>query len=357
MKTLRTRTLICLLVAVLSGLICTAGIFRRPRTLFGCERPDTEQLGLQGVECLGRVDVEGGVLELAPVRAGRVVAVSVREGEAVSAGAMLLQLDEQPAQLLVQQAQAAQQVAKTHVVLAEEAVRVYTFRVASQEALAEAARSRVLAAREQIERKERLFEKNLIDKEEKAAARQEVKALESLAEAEEKRVEGLRAEDPRLRVQQARSELARAEALLAEAQYALEQCVMKAPAGGQVLRLQCSAGEMVSPQGAVIVFASARPRIVRAEVEQELIHRVEVGQPAVVRDEMNPEQSWTGRVVRVSDWYSDRPTIPRRMARFTDIPTVECVITLDPEQRAVRIGQRMTVLLERAVPATGAGTR
>lgn len=357
MKAFRTRTLVYLLVVVLIGLSGAAGVLRRPRTLFGCERPDTEQLGLQGVECLGRVDVEGGLLELAPVRSGRVAAVSVREGEAVSAGAMLLQLDEQPARLLVQQAQAAQQVAQTHVALAEEAATVHTSRVASQEALAEAARSRVLAAREQMGRKQRLFDKGLIGAEERTAAQQEVKALASLAEAEEKRVEGLRAENPRLHVQQARSELARAEALLAEARYALEQCVMKAPAAGTVLRLRCSAGEIVSPQGSVIVFAPARPRIVRAEVEQELVHLVEVGQSAVVRDEMNPEQSWNGRVVRVSDWYSDSPTIPRRMARFTDIPTVECVIALDPEQRPVRIGQRMTVLLGRTVPAAGAGTR
>jgi multidrug resistance efflux pump len=203
----------------------------------------------------------------------------------------------------------------------------------------------VPTAREQMGRTERLFDQGLIDKEEKAAARQEVKTLESLAEAEEKRVEGLRGENPHLRVQQARAELARQEALLAEALYALEQCVVKAPSAGSVLRLGCSAGEVVSPQLPVIVFAPARPLLVRVEVEQELIHRVEVGQPAVARDEMNPERSWSGHVVRVSDWYSDRPTIPRRMARFTDIPTVECVVALEPGHPPLRIGQRMTVLL------------
>ncbi len=347
MKVFRPRTLVWLLAVavVLVGLSGAAGVFRLPLALFGCRQPDSERPGLQGVECLGRVDVEGGLLELAPVRSGRVVAVSVHEGEAVPAGAVLLRLDEQPAQLLVQQARAAQQVAETQVALAEEAARLHTFRVAGQEALARAARNRVPAAREQMERKERLFDQGLIDKEEKAAARQEVKTLESLAEAEEKRVEGLRGENPCLRVQQARAELARAEALLAEARYALDQCVVKAPVAGSVLRLRCSAGEVISPQLAVIVFAPARPRIVRVEVEQELIHRVEVSQPAVVRDEMHPERSWNGRVVRMSDWYSDNPTIPRRMARFTDIPTVQCEIALDPGHPPLRIGQRMTVLL------------
>ncbi len=347
MKAFRFRTLVGLLAValVLAGLSGVAGVFRRPLALFGSEPRHPERPGLQGVECLGRVDVEGGLLELAPVRSGRVVEVNIREGEAVSAGAVLLRLDEQPAQLLIQQARAAQQAAQTQVALAEEAVRTQASRLASQEALARAARSRVPAAREQMGRAERLFDRSLIGTEEKATAQHAVKTLESLAEAEEKRLEGLRGENPHLRVQQARAELARQEALLAEACYALEQCVVKAPAAGSVLRLRCSAGEVISPQQPVIVFAPARPRIVRVEVEQELMHRVEVGQTAVVRDEMNPELSWNGRLVRVSDWYSDRPTIPRRMARFTDIPTAECVIALEPGQPPLRIGQRMTVLL------------
>jgi HlyD family secretion protein len=347
MKVLRFRTLVWLLAAavVLVGLSGATGVFRQPLALFGDGPRPPERPRPQGVECLGRVDVEGGLLQLAPVRPGRVVAVGVREGEAVSAGAVLLRLDEQPARLLVQQARAACQAAQTQVALAEEAVRTHSSRLAAQEALARAARSRVPAAREQMGRTERLFDRGLTDKEEKAAARHEVEALESLAEAEEKRVEGFRGEDPHLRVEQARAELARQEALLAEACYALEQCVVKAPTAGSVLRLRCSAGEVVSPQLAVIVFAPALPRIVRVEVEQELMHRVEIGHTAVARDEMDPERSWNGRLVRVSDWYSDRPTIPRRMARFTDIPTVECVIELDPGQPPLRIGQRMTVLL------------
>lgn len=344
-------------LATAMGLVMLTGavaFFRLPLLddLVGRERPEAPTR-LQGLECLGRVDVEGGLLDLAPVRPGRVVAVSVRAGDVVSAGTVLLRLDEQPARLQVQTARAAQQTAQSHVALAEEAARVHPARVAGEQALARAALSRVSAAREELRRKERLHDKGLIGKEERAAARDEVRALEALAEAEEKRLEGLRGQDPGLQVQRAMAEVARAEALLAEAQYALEQCVVKAPAAGTVLRVRCGPGEVVSPQLAVIVFAPTRPHLVRAEVEQELIHLVAVGQPAVVRDEMNPEWSWKGRVVRISDWYADSPSIPRRMARFTDIPTVECLIALDPGHPPLRIGQRMTVFLGKAVPRPG----
>jgi multidrug resistance efflux pump len=350
----RSRALFWLVSAgvVLAGLSGAAGVFRLPPLagLFGYEPPDAGSVGLHGVECLGRVDVEGGVLDLAPVRAGRVVAVPVREGEAVPAGAVLLRLDEEPARLQVRQARAAREAARSRVALAREAVRLHPFRVAGQEKLLASARSRAAAAREELRRKERLHDQGLISQEERASAREEVKSLEATAEAEGRRLAGLRAEEPGLQVEQATAEEARAEALLAEAEYGLKQCAVVAPEAGTLLRLRCGAGEVVSPQAAVLVFAPARPRLVRAEVEQELIHLVEVGQPAVVRDEMNPGRSWKGRVARVSDWYADSPSIPRRMARFTDMPTVECVIALDPGHPPLRIGQRMTVLLGKAAP-------
>ncbi|MFO0843422.1 MAG: HlyD family efflux transporter periplasmic adaptor subunit [Gemmataceae bacterium] len=336
------------LLRALIGLFATAAVMAcltGATGLFRGEPPAADPPAPQGAECLGRVDIDGGVLDLAPVRAGRVAVLPVREGEAVPAGAVLLRLDEQAARLLVQQAEAARRAAEAQVALAEEAARLHPSQVAGQEALAKAARCRAAAAREAQRRQERLHGQNLISNEERDAARDEAKALEAVADAEAKRLDGLRDQNPTLRVQQARAEAARAEALVAEARHGLEQCVVRAPEAGRLLRRRCGVGEVVSPQAAVLAFAPARPYIVRAEVEQELVHLVEVGRPAVVTDEMNPQRSWTGRVARVGDWYADSPAIPRRMARFTDLPTVECVIALDPGHPPLRLGQRMTVRL------------
>lgn len=360
MRSNRFRSLFWLLAValVLVGLTGAAGHVRPTFLgLFGGERPVAEPTGLQGAECLGRVDLDGGVQDLAPVRPGRVVAVPVLEGQTVSAGTVLLRQDEEPSRLLVQQAQAAGCAAQAQLALAEEAARLHPSRIAGQEALVQAARCRVSAAREVLRRKERLHDQALINKEERDAARDEVKALEAVATAEEKRLEGLRGQNPALRVHQAKAEAARAQAQVDEARHALEQCVVRAPAAGRLLRVRCGVGEVVSPRAAVLVFAPAKPYIVRAEVEQELIHLIEVGRPAVVKDEMNPEWSCKGRVTRISDWYADSPTIPRRMARFTDLPTVECVIALDPGHPPLRLGQRMTVLFDRASPAVGSGNR
>src|SRR5260370_6668221 len=54
----------------------------------------------------GHVDVESGIVGLSPAQAGRIVAIDVRENQAVGAGDVLLRIDDREAKLRVQQAEA-----------------------------------------------------------------------------------------------------------------------------------------------------------------------------------------------------------------------------------------------------------
>jgi HlyD family secretion protein len=92
-----------------------------------------------------------------------------------------------------------------------------------------------------------------------------------------------------------------------------------------------------------IVFCGDRPLIVRAEVEQEFIGQVTVGQQAWVEDEVAPDKTFSGRVVRIARWYSDRRRLPASPAAFSDVPTVECVIAFDANHPPLTIGQRVQV--------------
>src|SRR5271154_6266149 len=71
------------------------------------ERHNVSAVADRGIVCFGHVDVEHGVTGLAPLVAGRVVEVPVREGEALAAGAALLRLDDRSAPAHVAQARAA----------------------------------------------------------------------------------------------------------------------------------------------------------------------------------------------------------------------------------------------------------
>ncbi len=322
----------------------TVGFWRVPALRWFLSEPEPTAVAPSlEPECLGRVDVEGGVLQLAPLRPGQIVEIPAREGEEVSAGAVLLKLDDQPARIQMQQAQAAQESANSLVALAQQMVRLHPSQVAAAEALVTAAQRRVAAAREDLQQKERLHGQRLISREELAAVQEQVKALEAVALAEEKKLDGLRGQNPTLQVSQAQAEVARTEALLAEARYALSRCQVLAPERGTVLQVLTGVGEIAGPQQPAIRFAPARPRIVRAEVEQEFIHLVQPGQTVVVRDGLRPEITWQGKVARIGEWFADPPSLPRQPPRFADVATVECVIALESSHPPLRIGQRVTV--------------
>ena len=64
-----------------------------------------------------------------------------------------------------------------------------------------------------------------------------------------------------------------------------------------------------------------------------------------VEDDTDVEPLGTGKVSSVSNWF-----LPRRFAledpsRFSSGRTLECIITLDPGQESLRIGQRVRVLI------------
>jgi hypothetical protein len=50
-------------------------------------------------------------------------------------------------------------------------------------------------------------------------------------------------------------------------------------------------------------------------------------------------------VTRLSDWYTHRRSILLEPMQFNDVRTLESIITLDPGQPMLRIGQRMRVTL------------
>jgi multidrug resistance efflux pump len=137
---------------------------------------------------------------------------------------------------------------------------------------------------------------------------------------------------------------------LKKAEYGLKECTVCAPVKGKVLRSQLSVGQVLgpSPTQPVVLFCPALPYVVRAEVEQEFAGRVQEGQKALIQDDATGGGSWTGRVKSISGWYSHRRSMLLEPLQFNDVRTLECIITLDPGQPELRIGQRVRVTLEGA---------
>jgi hypothetical protein len=101
---------------------------------------------------------------------------------------------------------------------------------------------------------------------------------------------------------------------------------------------------VATPAKPVLFFCPARPRIVRAEVGQEWAGRVALGQTALLQDDGDSTVTWRGKVVRISDWLTQRRAILQDPLEVQDARTVECII--QPEKGPpLRINQKLRVTL------------
>jgi multidrug resistance efflux pump len=299
------------------------------------------------VVALGYVDLENGVASLAPISSGRVAELLVHENDRVEAGAALVRLDDAQAQLLVGEAKIALETAQAQLAVARKAPEQHAAKLEQQRAAVEAAAKRVDGAKATLSRKRQLGKLNQVSAEEVTAAADQVSEFEAAAHAEAAKLRELQLHDPAVEVRRAELQVAAMQSKLDQAQHALDECTLKAPQAGAVLRILVSPGDVLSPQSkqTAVLFAPDGPRIVRAELDQEFAGRVTEGQSAVIEDDAQSGPRWTGKVLRIADWYHSRRTVLKEPAPPLDVRTVECLIELDAGQPQPRLGQRVRVTM------------
>jgi multidrug resistance efflux pump len=306
------------------------------------------QANLPAVVAIGTVDVEGGVVALLPLRPGRVAEVSVHENEVVRKGAVLLRLEDQLARFEVQEAEAAVQAAEAQMANARNAPREQQLLLEQQRAALLGVQHELVAARLLAARRDKLVGERLLSKEEADADAERTKKLEAVESAERAKLATLELHDPEQDLVRARANLLAKQALLGKARYALHEHQLVAPLDGSILRVFANPGELVGPQAKqpAFLFCPAKPRIVRAELEQEFAGRVSVGQRAVIRDDVNTAgPSWNGRVIRISGWFAPRRTVLPDTLPIQEIRTLECIVQFDSGETQLRVGQRVRVTL------------
>jgi multidrug resistance efflux pump len=317
----------------------------------------------EGVVCTGYVDLEHGIRSLAPLRPGRVVAILANENEHVKTGTPILRLEDEVAKFQVESAESTVSAAEIEVEESTKLEDQQRARLAQQQAALAAAGFRLNAARQVLKRKENQFKDKLVPEEEVIGARAEVKALEEQERAEREKLTELKTIDPALTVRKARAKLEYTRTQLNLARRQLDECTLKAPTAGTVLRIAVGVGDIVTGNPAqpiigagvspVVRFHPDEPLLIRAEVDQEFADRVQVGQSAVIRDDARSGASWRGKVQRVAGWYEHHRPATQDPAAFTDVRTVECLISIDPGQPPLRLGQRMRVMIGRVPSIEG----
>lgn len=141
-----------------------------------------------------------------------------------------------------------------------------------------------------------------LDSREAEATLAELKARQKLAAAEHDRqmvlagrnVASVQALD------QARSELSRLDAMIAGQTATLENYVLRAPMRGLVLRKDGEVGEIIDPGTVIFWVGEPRPLWVVADVNEEDIPQVAVGQTVLLRADAFPDQVLAATVERIT---------------------------------------------------------
>jgi len=308
---------------------------------------EPSELAPGAVVCFGHVDVEFGVQSLSPLQAGRVVEVRAREHTHLKKGEVLLLLDDRAARHTVQEAEADVEASSAQVQMAEKGIEQHAARMDQQKEAVAAAESRLKAARFVLDRKQGLFKAQQMNKEEVEAAAEEVRGLEAASRAEKEKEHELALHDPKLDLKRAKADEKAKRARLEQARQALDECQLKAPADGEVMRILVGPGDVLgplSPQPAVL-FCPNSARFVRAEVAQEFAGRIQAGQPALIQNDAQTSEVWHGKVERVSDWFTKRRSVLHEPLQLNDVRTLECIVQVESGSTPLRIGQRVRVII------------
>jgi HlyD family secretion protein len=200
---------------------------------------------------------------------GRIVRLAVREGQVVTQGQFLLQIDPDQAKAAVDRAAAALSAAR---------------------AQAAQARANLIQAERNYERTSEIRKNNaqLVAEEQLEQLRTQVEVNRALAEASQHQVE-------------------QAQAALNDARTSLGKTTIYAPMSGRVTRLNVEAGETaimgtLNKDAATLLTISDMSILeTKVKVDETDVARINVGDSAVVQIDAFPDTTFLGRVTRISN--------------------------------------------------------
>lgn len=303
---------------------------------------------------IGKVDMEAGVTQLYPVQQGRVVEV-IKEGVEVKKGDVLLKLDSRLADYKLAEAKADLDNAQKQLELARLLPEQHKLKKDQQKDAVTAAKHQRESTQHElnIKTEQAKLTGSALNESIKRAYEEQVKKLDAVVSAEEAKLRELELFDaqPKIAIARAQAEVNAKKAQVEQAELAVNETQLKAPSDGLVLRVLVSVGEVLgaNPRFAAIQFAPKGQKIVRAEVLQEWASRVKVGQEVLIEDDTYAGKTWTGKVTRISDWFSEKRDKILEPFYMNDVRTMECIVELtSAEHRDLRIYQRVRVKIKQS---------
>jgi HlyD family secretion protein len=274
---------------ILLAAVVAAGLYFYPR--FVKKPAPVNQLALSG-------NIEAHEALVGFKVAGRIVELPIEEGQQVSEGDLLAQLDDADLKQRVRIDEASIRVRESSLALTLAGTRQQEVKAAQQS---------VLDAQADLEQKKldndrarQLFAKDEISAQDRDRAATALKRAEAIFIAAQQRhneaVEGSRKEDIAI----AQANLNQAGANLGLSKVDLSYTILRAPSAGIVTVRQAELGEVVSPGSPVVTLADLDHIWLRAYVAETDLGRITWGQQATITTDTYPGKQYHGHISFIS---------------------------------------------------------
>lgn len=242
---------------------------------------------LQTVVASGRVRMPARI-EIGSLVLGQVTARRVEAGDRVSAGQILLQLDDREARALLDQAKAGVEQARAQLRQIAELGSP-----AAEQALREA-QARLTQAERQYRRSQDLQKNNLIS--ESKVDEDRVAFEVAQAQLETARLQALSNRSAGPEYALAQTALNQALAALSVAQARFDYTVIKAPAAAVVVQRNVEAGDVVQPGRTLLTLAGEGDTEIIADVDERNLRLLAAEQPAQVAADAFPDRHFPAQL-------------------------------------------------------------
>src|ERR1051326_1140609 len=235
--------------------------------------------------------------DVQPQTAGKVVAVGVDMGSAVSQGQMLVRLEDADYKLREDQAVAQLENAKAAVNQAEEKLGLQAGQKFDPERVADvsAARANFNLAESNFQRAQKLIESGDISR---AEFDQRKSQRDALRQTYESAIAQARQNYAAILV--ARTNVTNAQTQVDMARRNLSYTVVAAPVAGYVLERSVDVGTYVSTTTKVAPIVKTNPLWIRMDIPEQALQQIKSGQSVSLTTASWPDKSFSGRVARIS---------------------------------------------------------
>lgn len=337
-------------VALSIGLIASGGSFPGKPDYANAADAQEQPRSPWAASATGRVEPKDGEVRIGSQMSGLIVAVPVKTNDKVSAGDILVQLDDAELRSKLISAKAEAEVREREREEEPATKGLGLDRRKAQDAAAIAERA-VFAAQAAFDAALANLRAGNGKPEDVTEARSKLATAETTMANERKALANIESQKDLPLMTRLETALEQSRADISQIETAIERTRIRAPSDGTVLNVFAKAGELAvpSPEATLMTFGDVSSLRVRAELEEREVVKVKVGQPVVVRVDAYPDRDFPGTVTSTAASLGSPQIVARGPRRPNDVEVLEVMVALDG-QPPLLTGMRVDVFFKSAAP-------